>query len=93
MHITKNMCESLLGTMLNIPERTEDGPKARSDLKNMGIREDFQGGRSDDDGTSDEDDEDEDTQGHGKRKRRVKQNDYFCPAACFTLSSRRSNRF
>jgi hypothetical protein len=82
MHITKNVCEGLLGTILNMPKRTKDGPKARSDLKNMGIREDrLQGGRSDDDGTSDEDDEEEDTQSRGKHKRRVK----IRPAACFTL--------
>jgi hypothetical protein len=61
-----------------MPKRTQDGPKARSDLKNMGIRKDLHGGCSDDDGTSDEDEE-EDMQGHGKRKRRVKQNDYYCP--------------
>jgi hypothetical protein len=29
MHITKNVCESLLGTLLNMPDRTKDGPKAR----------------------------------------------------------------
>ena len=39
MHITKNVCESLLGTLLNMPERTKDGPKARADLKSMGIRQ------------------------------------------------------
>ena len=33
MHITKNVCESLLGTLLNMPERTKDGPKARNDLR------------------------------------------------------------
>ncbi|KAK1556087.1 hypothetical protein QYE76_007670, partial [Lolium multiflorum] len=32
MHITKNVCESLLGTLLNMPERTKDGPKARSNV-------------------------------------------------------------
>ncbi|KAK1558213.1 hypothetical protein QYE76_007910 [Lolium multiflorum] len=31
MHITKNVCESLLGTALNMPERTKDGSKARHD--------------------------------------------------------------
>ena len=41
MHITKNVCESVLGTLLNMPERTKDGPKARADLKSMGIRESF----------------------------------------------------
>jgi hypothetical protein len=78
MHIKKNVCESLLGTLLNMPERTKDGPKARSDLKNMCIRKDLHGRRSDDDGTSEEDEEEEDMQGHRKRKR-VKQNDYYCP--------------
>ena len=41
MHITKNVCESLLGTLLNMPERTKDGPKARSDLRSLGIRKDL----------------------------------------------------
>src|SRR4051812_2949419 len=38
MHITKNVCESLFGTPLNMPEKTKDGPKSRNDLKFMGIR-------------------------------------------------------
>src|SRR3954470_15532609 len=38
MHITKNVCESLFGTLLNMPEKTKDGPKARNNLKFMGIR-------------------------------------------------------
>ncbi|KAK1677349.1 hypothetical protein QYE76_038197 [Lolium multiflorum] len=42
MHITKNVCESLLGTLLNMPDRTKDGPKARHDLKVLGIREELQ---------------------------------------------------
>ena len=33
MHITKNVAESLLGTLMNMPDRTKDGPKARSDLE------------------------------------------------------------
>jgi hypothetical protein len=28
MHITTNVCESLLATLLNMPEKTKDGPKA-----------------------------------------------------------------
>ena len=36
MHITKNVCESLLGTL-----GLKDGPKARADLKSMGIREEL----------------------------------------------------
>ena len=45
MHITKNVCESLLGNLLNMPERTKYGPKARSDLKKMGIRDELHEGR------------------------------------------------
>jgi hypothetical protein len=41
MHITKNVCESLLGTLLNMPDRTQDRPKARHDLEFMKIREDL----------------------------------------------------
>ena len=42
MHITKNVCESLLGTLMNMPERTKDGPKARKDLEFLKIRKDLQ---------------------------------------------------
>ena len=31
MHITKNVTESLLGTLSNMPEKTKDGTKARYD--------------------------------------------------------------
>ena len=44
MHITKNVCESLLGTLLNMPENTKDGPKARNDLVILKLREELQGG-------------------------------------------------
>ncbi|XP_074377749.1 uncharacterized protein LOC141719270 [Apium graveolens] len=33
MHIEKNVCESIIGTLLNIPGKTKDGIKARLDLK------------------------------------------------------------
>nr|XP_017252692.1 PREDICTED: uncharacterized protein LOC108223115 isoform X2 [Daucus carota subsp. sativus] len=38
MHIEKNVCESIIGTLLNIPGKTKDGMKARLDLQEMGIR-------------------------------------------------------
>ncbi|KAL9674273.1 hypothetical protein QQ045_030544 [Rhodiola kirilowii] len=38
MHIEKNICESLLGTLLNIPGKTKDGVKARLDMLEMNIR-------------------------------------------------------
>ena len=49
MHIMKNVCESLLGTPLNMPERTKDGPQAWADLKSMGIREELHANDDDDD--------------------------------------------
>ena len=41
MDITKNVLESLLGTLMNMPEKTKDGPKARKDLEDMKIRKDI----------------------------------------------------
>jgi hypothetical protein len=38
MHIEKNVCESLVGTLLNISGKSKDGLKARRDLQQMGIR-------------------------------------------------------
>ena len=73
MHITKNVCKSLLGTLLNMPERTKDGPKARNDLIHMGIRKELHGGR-----LPIIDESSEETDGR-KDKRVVKQNDYYRP--------------
>ena len=80
MHITKNVCESLLGTLLNMPERTKDGPTARTDLKSMGIREELHANDDDDD---DEAKQDTESRRKGK-KAKMTGNDY--PPACFTLS-------
>jgi hypothetical protein len=38
MHIEKNVCENLLGTLLNMNEKTRDHGHARADLKKMGTR-------------------------------------------------------
>lgn len=38
MHIEKNVCENILGTLLNIPGKTNDGIKARKDLQILNIR-------------------------------------------------------
>jgi hypothetical protein len=38
MHIEKNVCESLLGTLLNTHGKTRDHGHARADLKKMKIR-------------------------------------------------------
>ncbi|KAL5554309.1 hypothetical protein UlMin_041710 [Ulmus minor] len=39
MHIEKNVCESLIGTLLNMPGKTKDREKIRLDMAEMGIRE------------------------------------------------------
>ncbi|KAL6337725.1 hypothetical protein AAG906_037319 [Vitis piasezkii] len=41
MHIEKNVCESIIGTLLNIPGKTKDGVKSRLDLLEMGLRPDL----------------------------------------------------
>jgi hypothetical protein len=38
MHIEKNVCDSLIGTLLNIAGKTKDGVKTHLDLVEMGIR-------------------------------------------------------
>ena len=41
MHICKIVLESLLATLMNMPDKTKDGPKARKDLQDLKIREDL----------------------------------------------------
>ena len=38
MHIEKNVCDSIVGTLLDIPNKSKDGEKARLDLKELKIR-------------------------------------------------------
>ena len=38
LHIEKNMCDSILGTLLNIEGKTKDALKAKQDLEDMNIR-------------------------------------------------------
>jgi hypothetical protein len=87
MHITKNVCESLVATIVNMPEKTKDGPKARNDLIKLGIRKELHGGRPDDD----DDDEMQETQGHMRKK--AKRNEYYCPLPASLLVSRSSISF
>ncbi|KAK1661237.1 hypothetical protein QYE76_049396 [Lolium multiflorum] len=76
--LLKNVCE--LGTLLNMPERTKDGPKARYDLLSIGIGEELHAGRpnDDDDDDDNDDDEAEDTQSRRKGKK-AKKIEYYCP--------------
>ncbi|XP_006590121.1 uncharacterized protein [Glycine max] len=39
MHVEKNVCDSLIDTLLNIKGKTKDGVKSRQDLVELGIRE------------------------------------------------------
>lgn len=41
MHIEKNVCDSLIGTLLNIPGKSKDGISARLDLKELKLRQDL----------------------------------------------------
>jgi hypothetical protein len=41
MHVKKNVCESLIGTLLNMNEKTRDHGHARADMKKMGIRQEL----------------------------------------------------
>jgi hypothetical protein len=38
MHVEKNVCESLLGALLNTDGKTRDHGHARADIKKIGIR-------------------------------------------------------
>lgn len=42
MHVEKNICDNVLGTMCDVPGKTKDTVKAREDLRDMGIREELQ---------------------------------------------------
>ena len=38
MHVEKNICDSVIGTILNIQGKMKDGLNMRQDLAEMGIR-------------------------------------------------------
>ena len=38
MHIEKNICDSLLGTLMGDPHKSKDTDNARRDLQTLGIR-------------------------------------------------------
>ncbi|CAL9012150.1 unnamed protein product [Prunus brigantina] len=42
MHIEKNVCDSIIGTLLEIPGKNKDEIVARLDLLNMGVKTDLQ---------------------------------------------------
>ena len=38
LHIKKNICDRVLGTIMDVKEKTKDGPKARKDLELLNIK-------------------------------------------------------
>lgn len=42
MHIEKTICESIIGTLLIISGKTNDGLNAHKDLEDMEVREEMQ---------------------------------------------------
>ena len=42
IHIEKNICESLLGTFLDVTGKSKDHANSRYDLQEMGIQKDIQ---------------------------------------------------
>jgi hypothetical protein len=41
MHVEKNVCEAMIGTLLDILGKTKDTLKARMDLEEMKLRKDL----------------------------------------------------
>ena len=41
IHIEKNVCDNIIGTLLNIPGKTKDGVNCRKDLVEMGLRKEL----------------------------------------------------
>ena len=52
MHIEKNICDNVLGTLMNVDGKTKDNSSARRDLALLGIKKDLRfdarGAESDD---------------------------------------------
>ena len=48
MHIEKNICDNVIGTLMNIEGKTKDNAKARLDLQELGIRKELHLTRSGD---------------------------------------------
>ena len=73
MHICKNVLESLLAALMNMPDKTKDRPKARKDLQDLKIREDLHmPPRKMSDKTETE------TEAREKKGKKIKKEDY-CP--------------
>jgi hypothetical protein len=83
MHITKNVFESLLGTLMNMPEKTKYWPKARKDLEDLNIRNGLHRKKSTEDGDG----------GGGKGQKSQQEGGELLPPSCFTLSAKENDQF
>ena len=68
---------------MNMPDKTNDGPKARKDLQDLKIREDLHMAPRK---ISDE------TEAREKKGKKINKEDY-CPPSCFTLSHAEIHQF
>ena len=88
MHITKNVLEILLATLMNMPNKTKDGPKARRDLEDLKIRADLHMPPCKKSRKMETETE------AGDRGRKVnKKDENYCLPSCFTLSPKEIVQF
>jgi hypothetical protein len=90
MHITKNVVESLLATLMNMPDKTKDGPKARRDLEDLNIRADLHMPPRK---KSEEAEAETETEVRDRGKKVNKKEENYCPPSCFTLSPKEIDQF
>ena len=88
MHICKNVLESLLATLMNMPDKTKDGPKARRDLEDLKIMVDLHMPPRK---MSDEMETEMEAAEKGKKVNKKEEN--YCPPSCFTLSPKEIDQF
>ena len=86
-HIRKKVLESLLATLMNIPEKTKDGPKARKDLEDLKIREDLHMPPR-----KKSEEKETEIEAWEKKGKKLKEEDYW-PPSCFTLSPAEIDQF
>ena len=86
MHIMKNVLESLLATLMNMPDKTKDGPKARRDLEDLNIRADLHM-------PPHKKWEETETEVRDKGKKVKKKEENYCLPSCFTLSPKEIDQF
>ena len=73
MHMCKNFLESFLATLMNMRDKTKDGPNVRKDLQDLNITEDLHMlPRKKSDETETE------TKAREKKGKKIKKEDY-CP--------------